>query len=132
MNRTELLMRRKQVAAFVKADPIELNVIRKMPSVRNPATGGMLPGEEVELLPQQARIVQNVRRFTSGVEHAEAGDIPASEYRLVATYATDLEPNDKFMWRGDWYRVVPHGIHTARKHEYTYAAIELLGPENAR
>ncbi len=129
MNRAELLMRRKQVVAFVKADPFELIVHRPQPAVKNPLTGGMIKSGDAELLPQEARIVQNVRRFTSGVEHAEAGDIPNSQYRLIATYATDLEPLDKFMWQGEWYKVMEHGIHRARV-ESVYAAIELLGPPN--
>lgn len=129
MNRAELLARRKNVAAFVKADPIELLIFRPKPAVKNPLTGGKVKAEDEELLPQEARIVQNVRRFTSGVEHAEAGDIPNSQYRLIATYATDLEPLDKFMWQGEWYKVMEHGIHRARI-ESVYAAIELLGPPN--
>lgn len=129
MNRAELLARRKNVAAFVRADPVELLIFRPQPAVKNPLTGGMTKAEDEELLPQEARIVQNVRRFTSGVEHSEAGDIPNSQYRLIATYATDIEPLDKFMWQGEWYKVMEHGIHRARI-ESVYAAIELLGPPN--
>ena len=129
MDRTELVMRRRNVRAFIAADPVQLVIHRAQPAVKNPNTGGYVPQPSMPLDPQTARIVQNVRRFTAGIENAEAGDIPNSEYRLIGMHDMDLEDNDVFEWRDEWYKVLPHGIHKART-ESTYAAIELRGPEN--
>lgn len=127
MNPTELLMRRRNVQAFIDADPFTLVVVRAQPPIKNTATGGYIAQPDVPLAPQKARIVQNVRRYTSGIVNSEAGDIPNSEYRLVGMHTLDLEPNDQFAWLGENYRVT--GIHMART-ESTFAAIELLGPDN--
>lgn len=128
MDRTELLMRRRSVTAFIKADPVKIRIHRDPPPIKNPATGGYVQQESVPpLLPQTARIVQNVRRYTDGLVNAEAGDIPNSQYRLVASHTTNIEVNDTFKWMGENYKVT--GIHIPRI-ESVFAAIELLGPDN--
>ena len=127
MDKTELIMRRKNVRAFIDADPVFIDVIRKTPPVKNPQTGWFKPGVNETLPTQKARIVQNVRRYTAGLVNAEAGDIPDSEYRLIGNYTIDLEANDTFTWLGEHYTVL--GIHTARQ-ESVFAAITLRGPEN--
>lgn len=127
MNQTELIMRRRNVQAFIDADPFILEVTRAVAPVKNTATGGYIAQPDVTLDPQKARIVQNVRRYTAGLVNSEAGEIPNSEYRLVGMHTLDLEPNDKFKWLGENYKVL--GIHEARQ-ESTFAAIELLGPDN--
>jgi hypothetical protein len=128
MDNTELLMRRRSVRAFIKADPVKIVIQRDPPPVKNTATGGYVrSGSVPPLPPQEARIVQNVRRYTDGLVNSEAGDIPNSQYRLVAVHTMNLEVNDRFQWSGENYKVT--GIHEARK-ESTFAAIELLGPEN--
>lgn len=127
MNPVEMLMRRRNVRAFIDADSFILVVVRPQPSIKNPGTGGYIAQPDDTLQPQTARIVQNVRRYTAGLVNAEAGDIPNTEYRLVGMHTLDLEPNDKFTWLGENYKVV--GIHEARQ-ESTFAAIELLGFDN--
>lgn len=129
MDKTELIMRRKNVRAFIEADPFTLEVMRPQAPVKNPDTGGYIEQPDVPLFPQKkvARIVQNVRRYTDGLVNAEAGDIPNSEYRLVGVHTLDLEVNDKFVWLDENYRVT--GIHKART-ESVFAAIDLLGEEN--
>jgi hypothetical protein len=128
MDKTELLMRRRSVRAFIKADPVKIVLQRDVPPVRNPDTGGYVrSGSVPPLRPQEARIVQNVRRYTDGLVNSEAGDIPNSQYRLVAVHTMDIEVNDTFVWSGEHYKVT--GIHEARK-ESVFAAIELDGPAN--
>ena len=91
-------------------------------------TGGYVAQPNVPPLPSQtARIVQNVRRYTDGLVNAEAGDIPNSEYRLVAKHTMNIKVNDMFKWKGENYKVT--GIHEARE-ESVFAAIQLLGPDN--
>lgn len=128
MDRVELLMRRRSVRAFIEADPVEISLTRPQPPVKNPGTGGYVKQPDVPPLPpQQARIVQNLRRYTDGLVNAEAGDIPNSQYRLVAMPTMDIEVNDSFTWAGENYKVT--GIHQARE-ESVFAAIDLLGPDN--
>lgn len=128
MDKTELIMRRKNVRAFIDADPVQISIIRKPDPVKNPLTGGYVKQSDVPPLdPQTARIIQNVRRYTAGIVNSEAGDIPHTEYRLLGMHTLDLERDDEFKWLGENYKVV--GIHKART-ESVYAAIELLGEDN--
>lgn len=129
MDKIELLMRRRSVYAFIAADPVQLALSRKATPVKNPATGGyVLSTSDPSVLdPQTMRIVQNVRRYTDGLVNAEAGDIPDSEYRLIARHDADIEVNDTFVWLGEYYKVT--GIHTTRT-ESIFAAIELDGKQN--
>ena len=127
MDKTELIMRRKNVRAFIDADPVFIDVIRKAPPVKNLNTGGYTKGVNQPLPTQKARIVQNVRRYTDGLVNSEAGDIPDSEYRLIGNYTLDLKVNDTFTWLGEHYEVL--GIYTARQ-ESVFAAIALRGPDN--
>ena len=120
-------MRRKNVRAFIDADPVYITIIRPGDPVKNPNTGGYLPVVATPLPPQKARIVQNVRRYTDGLVNSEAGDIPDSEYRLIGNYTLDLKINDTFVWLGEHYEVL--GIYTARQ-ESVFAAIALRGPDN--
>lgn len=130
MNKTELVMRRRNVRAFIIADPMELIIHRKTKAIKNPNTGGYIAGIDLPpLKPQRARIVQNVRRFTNGIVNSEAGDIPNSEYRLIGSHTLDIEEDDEFEWLGEWYMVPPRGIYEARV-ESTFAAIVLRGPKN--
>jgi hypothetical protein len=129
VDRVELLMRRRSVYAFIDADPAELVLERKMEPIKNPDTGGYTrsPDNPSVLGAQTMRIVQNVRRYTDGVVNAEAGDIPDTEYRLLARHDADIEVNDEFEWLGEYYKVL--GIHGART-ESILAAIELRGKQN--
>jgi len=128
MDRVELLMRRRNVRAFIDADPVEISIVRHPEPVKNPDTGGYVSQPDVAPLPpQKARIVQNVRRYTDGMVNAEAGDIPKSDYRLIGNYTLDLEKEDEFVWLGENYKVT--GIHEART-ESVFAAIDLLGADN--
>lgn len=122
-------MRRRSVYAFIDADPVELTISRKAPAVKNPATGGYVQSSDNPsvLEPQTMRIVQNVRRYTDGIVNAEAGDIPDTEYRLIARHDADIQELDTFVWLGEHYKVT--GIHTART-ESVFAAIELRGKQN--
>ncbi|AVR56914.1 hypothetical protein PBI_TRISCUIT_41 [Microbacterium phage Triscuit] len=129
VSRVELIMRRRSVYAFIDADRMEIALTRHLPPVKNQGTGGYVrnPDDPSVLDPQGMRIVQNVRRFTDGVVNSEAGDIPNTEYRLIARHDADIEVNDEFKWRGENYKVT--GIHGARE-ESILAAIDMLGEDN--
>lgn len=127
MDKAELIMRRRNVREFIRADSITITITRKAAAVKNTLTGGYTPGIGTPLAAQKARIVQNVRRYTAGIVNSEAGDIPNSEYRLIGLHTMDIEVDDVFLWLGENYRVI--GIHEARQ-ESVFAAIQLLGADN--
>lgn len=126
MNQTELVMRRRNVAAFIKADPVNVSFTR-LPEPTRTAAGGLVASGAATLPAQQARIVLNKRRYTAGLVNAEAGEIPHTDYLLIAVHTTDIKEDDSFMWLGENYRVV--GIYKARQ-ESILASIDLLGQVN--
>lgn len=126
MNTVELLMRRRNVAEFIQADPVFVSFHRKGESTKT-AAGGYIPGPEVVIPPQQARIVQNRRRYTAGLVNSEAGDIPNTDYLLVAKHTLDIAENDAFEWLGEHYQI--DGIFGLRQ-ESVLAGITFFGGEN--
>ncbi len=132
MNRTELLMRRRNVDAFEKADPIEL-VILRLPAPVKTAAGGYEQNQVAKKLPepdttQSARIVHNTRRYKNGLVNTEAGDIPDTDYLLLGSHTLNVEVNDEFQWRDSWYKVT--GVHPWR-FESKLCSIQFSGPENS-
>lgn len=126
MRYAELVMRRRNVAEFVKANPFLITLKRKGSPTRTPA-GGVLPGTETTLPEQEVRIVQNVRRYTSGIVNSEMGDVPKAMYLIVARHTLNIEEDDRFVWNGEHYVVT--GIHKQRQ-ESILATIDLYGPAN--
>ena len=129
MQWAELIMRRKNVSEFIKADPVDVQVKRLGKPTRSEA-GGTLPGVEETLPLQRVRIVQNVRRYTAGLVNAEAGDIPNGVYVLIGYHNTDLKAEDYFEAGGEKYRVL--GVSQLRKKEYTLASLDFYGKPNVR
>lgn len=126
MNPLEMMMRRRNVAAFIKADPVFIIVSRAGAPEKSPA-GGWVPTASSALPQQQARIVLNKRRFNNGIVNSEAGDIPHTDYLLIGNHDLNLEEEDSFLWQGRHYKVT--GIHHLRT-ESLLASIDLLGKEN--
>lgn len=126
MNHVEMVMRRRNFRAFVKADPVSVSFVRQLPAVKTPS-GGLVRPTPVTLAPQEARIVQSKRRYDPGLVNSEAGEIPDTEYLLLAYHNTDVQKDDTFKWRGQNYKVI--GIHPTRT-ESTLCAIEFDGPDN--
>lgn len=126
MNPVELLMRRRNVAAFIKADPISLVVSRKTEPTKT-ASGGYVAGTPNTLEPQTARIVHNTRRYKNGLVNTEAGDIPDTDYLLLGSHTLDVQVDDEFEWLGQGYTIT--GIHPWRT-ESTLCSIQFAGPEN--
>lgn len=128
MNHTELIMRRRNVRAFIEADYIRIVLSRNAPSVKT-AAGGVLPGPASTLPPQKVRIVLNKRRFNGGLVNSEAGEIPHTDYLLIAEYNRDIQVEDSFMYMAEHYKVIArYGART----ESLLFSIDLLGKENRR
>lgn len=119
-------MRRRVVKAFIQADPVSITVTRPGGVVET-AAGGRIRNAPTILLPQQARIVQNKRRYTAGIVNSEAGDIPHTDYLLIAEHTKDFKENDTFEWQNEHYRIL--GIYALRT-ESILAGIVMLGNEN--
>ena len=127
MNRTELIMRRRNVRAFIEADPIDL-VLTRQAEPEKTAAGGYVQGMVPDPLESQlARVIQNKRRFNNGIVNAEAGEIPHTDYLLLGMHTLDVEEEDWFMWQDRKYKVT--GIHKLRT-ESTLCSIDLLGEVN--
>lgn len=126
MNKVELLVRRRLVLEFIKADPVYIEFSRNGEPEKTLA-GGYKPTAPAVLPRQQARIVMNKRRYNNGIVNSEAGDIPHTDYLLLGVHTLDVEKEDSFIWLGEHYKVT--GIHVART-ESTLCSIDLLGGEN--
>ena len=126
MNKTEMLMRRRVVLEFIKADPVYIEFSRKAEPTKS-AAGGWIQGDPLVLPSQRARIVLNKRRFNNGIVNAEAGDIPHTDYLLIGVHTLDIVEEDEFEWLGIGYHVT--GIHHNRT-ESVLASIDLLGKKN--
>jgi len=126
MNASELRMRRRNVKAFIKADPVEIVISRPQPPTKTPA-GGMLPSAPRDMPSQEARIVLNKRRYFNGIIDTEAGDIPHTDYLLVAEHTKDFQVDDQFVWLDEHYRIT--GRYIARQ-ESILCSIDLLGEPN--
>lgn len=128
MNHAEMLMRRRNVHAFIKADPVNIVIQRLSAPTPSPA-GGLVPGTPSNLPPQEARIVLNKRRYNNGVVNAEAGEIPHTDYLLIMEYMRDVQVDDIFHSpeRGGWYKVT--GIYGNRKESFL-CSIDFLGETN--
>lgn len=128
MNWVELQMRRRNVLEFIKADPIDLVLIREAEVVKTEAGGFVrAPDGPTTLDSQLARIVQNRRRYNNGIVNAEAGDIPHTDYLLIGMHTLDVKVDDTFFWQAEMYKIT--GIHEQRI-ESTLCSIDLRGPVN--
>lgn len=126
MSHAELVMRRRNVRAFIKADSIDITLMRHLPPTPSPA-GGLVASAPEPLDPQEARIVLNKRRYTNGLVNSEAGEIPHTDYLLIMEYNKDVEVNDEFEYHSDHYKVT--GIYGARTESFL-CSIDFLGAQN--
>lgn len=127
MNHTELVMRRRNVLAFVNADPVRIELKRPSPAVKTDA-GGSVRGEPTLLTPQTARIIPSKRRYDHGLVNTEPGQLPHTDYLLIAVYTFDGQVDDWFQWRGDNYQI--KGIRPLIGEDSFLAAIDFYGKNN--
>jgi hypothetical protein len=123
MNRSELVMRRRNVRAFVDADPVDVVLMRPSAKVRTSA-GGWVEGEPLPLPPQRGRIVQAKRRFASPLVNTEAGEVTELPYILLGFWDMDVEKGDYFDWNNARWEV--KSISDDRE-ERTVVAVEYHG-----
>lgn len=123
MNRIELLMRRRNVAAFIDADPVDV-VFSRSTKIRTPA-GGWVEGPRTPLpSPQRVRIIDSVRRFADTQVNTEAGNITLTAKVLIGFHDMDIKVGDDFTWNNAQWEV--KAIKDDRE-ERTVAAIDYYG-----
>jgi hypothetical protein len=127
-------MRRRNVRAFIQADPFGVEFMRR-PEPEKTAAGGYKATSSPAAIPQQTvRIVHNTRRYKNGLVNAEAGEIPQTDYLLLGFHTLDVEVSDTFVWLSPLQGAEPGnykitGIHPFR-FESTLCSLEFDGPDN--
>jgi hypothetical protein len=123
-NRVELLLKRRQLRAYIQAEPISV-VFHRREKIR--VSGGWKWGPEQILLPQEARLVPAKRRYGDATTNTEAGQVANWPYILVGYYDMDVQPKDWFEHQGDKYEV--QSIEQDRD-EKTNAFVDYFGGES--
>ena len=112
MDLKALPLLRRNVDAFIKADPVELVLNRVQ---RVPTAAGGYTEETYDTPPQQFRLVPFKRRLTNQEANTQDGPIPHLDYVLVGRYNVDVEKGDFFDLNGDRWRVVGVEPNTDRR-----------------
>lgn len=103
MNRTELVMARRQVDAEIKSDPIVVNMVRRT-KIDVPGGGWRwsppTQGPDIECL-----IMPTKRRMSEMQVNTEMGDIVDYSFILLARHDADIKRDDTFTWEGDQFEV---------------------------
>lgn len=103
-SRIEIALRRKNLTAYIAADPQEI-VFTRYPRIDDGA-GGWRKGTPVQVGPQTMRLVPYKRRLSSLTDMVTAGEIPNVQYSLVAAYNADVERYDEFELHGEAMKVI--------------------------
>ena len=123
MNTVELIFRRRNVRAFIKADLVKVAFVRK---VKVPTSaGGWTWQIQPPLAPQEARIVDSKRRYADVHVNTEAGEIDNWPYILLGYHDMDVQENDTFTVNGNTYQVKSV---KADNQERTVCAVDFYGP----
>lgn len=96
-------MARRQIAALIKADPVNIVLKRKL-KIDVPG-GGWRWGPETTLRPQTVTLVPFKRRLTEFLVNTELGDVPDLPYTIIGYPNLDIQKDDVFDWEGDTFIV---------------------------
>lgn len=103
MNPTERIMARRQVAAEIASDPVEVAIIRR-PKI-DTGDGGWRWGEDATLPPITVLIMPAKRRLGEMTVNTELGEVPNYPYILLGYHDADIKRDDSFYWNGDRFQV---------------------------
>ena len=103
MQRTELLMARRQVHAEILSDPVIITPVRR--SQIADGSGGWRWSAPTPQLPIQVLIAPAKRRLSDMLVNTELGDVPNYPYIVLARHTADLRRDDTFVWNGDEFEV---------------------------
>ncbi len=118
-------MARRQVEAFIKADPVAIIPLRKQKI--DDGAGGWIYTPPQPRTPITATIVPAKRRLADFTVNTELGDLTKYPFILLARAGEDLERDDTFLWRGDLFEVKSIYIETDIS---TTAQIDYFGGES--
>jgi len=122
MNPTEVLFRRRNVRAFIKADPVYVSFTRR---VKTPSpAGGWTWVDSDPVAPQEGRLVPSKRRYADMTVNTEAGQVVLWPYLLLGYHDMDIQEGDHFVLNGQAYEV--KSIEPDRE-ERTVAAVDFFG-----
>lgn len=103
LSRVELLASRRQIAAMIAADPVDI-ILKRKQKIDAPG-GGWRWGPETPLPPQTVTLVPFKRRLTEFLINTELGEIPNLPYVVVGDHTLDIKENDVFIWEADTFIV---------------------------
>lgn len=102
--RTELTLRRRIVAEFIRVDSAKVS-FRRVEKVKTDA-GAYVENELPPLLPQVVRFIPQKRRFASTFVNTEAGEIEKWPYIFIGAHNLDVVEEDRFSFDGKEYQVM--------------------------
>ena len=103
MNATERLMARRQVAAEIRTDPVEVAMIRR--EKIDDGAGGWRWDDESTQPPITVLIMPAKRRMGEMLTNTELGDVINYPFILLAHHNDDVRRGDHFYWEGDLFQV---------------------------
>jgi hypothetical protein len=103
VNRTELLMQRRQTDALIKGAPVDIELSRK--EVQTTAAGGVRKGPSVTMPKQRFRLTAAGRSTPMSSVANEAGQVPLHPYILIGYHDADVQEGDEFEHDGRWFQV---------------------------
>lgn len=103
MKPVELLMHRRQIAAWLKADQVQV-VLWRSEKIQTP-TAAWVEGDPLPLAPQWVRLIPFKRRLTDMVFNNTAGKVEDLPYVMVGDHNLNVKQDDTFTWEGQEYKV---------------------------
>lgn len=104
MEQKALRILRRNLDAFIKADPVDV-IFTRPTQVQNVSTGGWIKGTPVTLPPQQFRFVPFKRRLSDQTQNTQDGPLRLGDYIIIGKYSVDVEIGDEFGYNARNYRV---------------------------
>lgn len=104
IRRSEVLVQRRLLKAFLEAEPIRLSIQR--PTITATPGGGKTKSNPRVLAPQTFRLVPFKKRLTTMTRDTPDGNIVNLPYVLIGEHDADVRPGDSFEHNGGMYDVI--------------------------
>lgn len=102
-NQAELLFHRRQTAAYLRAESVDIALERRVWETTD--TGGRKVASTSTLPPQRFRLVPFKRRLTHVVVNTPDGKVTDSSFQMVGSHTADIQKEDRFQLDGGWYEI---------------------------
>src|SRR6266576_5544639 len=103
MDQQGLLILRRNLDAFIRADPVMVTFTRSTPV--QTLTGSHTKGNPTPINPQQFRFVPFKRRLSKSISNTQDGPLSLTEYVLVGRHNVDVQKGDEFSHNNRNYKV---------------------------